>query len=257
MSHNITIHPNYHDLADFITHLPGHFDGGGELLYDHRNQIRRYHVGQHIVVAKRYRRPRWIQKIAYSFFQKSKAERAYRNGIELRRRGFDTPCSIAYIEEKRHGLLADSYYLCENDDTPPLADFTETPMPVDAQLAEDLGTSLAQLHRHGILHHDLNNTNVLCRKAADGHYTFALIDNNRMRFYPEGIEPPEGACMENITRYTGDLDLFRRVAAAYCKARGWTAEKVGEMMAAKTRHDRSYDRKKARLARLKKMLRIG
>ena len=250
MSTKIIIHPDYHYLADFITHLPGNFDSDGEMLYDHRNIIKRFKVGQSVVVAKRYRRPRLIQKIAYSFFRKSKAERAYLNGIELCRRGFITPHSIAYIEEKSNMLLEDSYYLCENDDTPPIADFIEG-KPLDSLLIEDYGIFLGQLHQHGILHHDLNNTNVLCRKTDAGTHTFSLIDNNRMDFYPEGAIPPLEACMENLTRFTGDMNLFRHVAEAYCNARKLPKDTVEKMIAVKKRHDEQYDRKKRILARLK------
>ena len=251
MHSHVVIHPDYHDLADFITRLPGHFDSDGELLYDHRNQIKRYEIGDHLVVAKRYRRPRAIQKIVYSFFRKSKAERAYYNGLELCRRGFSTPFSIAYIEEKRRCLLEDSYYICENDDTPPIADLIVGASAIDPQLPKDLGVFFSQLHRRGILHHDLNDTNILCHEVIGGHYDFSLIDNNRMRFYPDGTLPPKEARMENITRFTGDMDLFRKVAEAYCDAMGYSEEMLEEMIAAKKRHDYRWDRKKELLARLK------
>lgn len=55
---------------------------------------------------KRYRVPIFINRIAYTFFRKSKACRAYNNAFEVIKRGFETPESIAYIEEFR-----EDYYI--------------------------------------------------------------------------------------------------------------------------------------------------
>ena len=251
MSQKTIINPSYDGLAEWIATLPDRFDHEGEVLNDKRNVIKRWVIDGMPVVVKRFRRPSWPQRVVYTFFRKSKAERAYQYGMELRRRGFDTACSIAYIEH-RSGMLIDyCYYLCENDDAPAIEREIKNVAVPNKSLLEDFARYAWQLHQHGILHHDLNRSNVLYRKGDDGHYHFSLIDNNRMTFYPEGTLPPLNECMENLTRFTGDMEIFRTVAVAYCQARQLGDDMVSQLMAVKERHDIRRKKRKAFLKKLK------
>ena len=101
----IVIHPDFMQTADFIKQLPQHFAQEGELLYEGRNEVRRYRVKNEWLVVKKYKQPNIIQRIVYTFFKKSKTERAYLFAGMLRKRGFDTPHEVAYIEKKRGGLF--------------------------------------------------------------------------------------------------------------------------------------------------------
>ena len=107
----IVIHPDFMQTADFIRQLPQHFAQEGELLYEGRNEVRRYRVKDEWLVVKRYKQPNIIQRIVYTFFKKSKTERAYLFAGILRQRGFDTPHEVAYIEKKRGGLFLDGYFI--------------------------------------------------------------------------------------------------------------------------------------------------
>jgi hypothetical protein len=73
----IVIHPDFMQTADFIKQLPQHFAQEGELLYEGRNEVRRYRVKNEWLVVKKYKQPNIIQRIVYTFFKKSKTERAY------------------------------------------------------------------------------------------------------------------------------------------------------------------------------------
>ena len=95
----IVIHPDFMQTADFIKQLPQHFAQEGELLYEGRNEVRRYRVKNEWLVVKKYKQPNIIQRIVYTFFKKSKTERAYLFAGMLRKRGFDTPHEVAYIEK--------------------------------------------------------------------------------------------------------------------------------------------------------------
>lgn len=97
----IVIHPEFADAASFIKQLPQFFEQEGELLYDSRNKVKRYKVNGKDMVVKRYKRPNMIQRIVYTFFKKSKTERAYLFAGMLRERGFDTPHEVAYIEQRK------------------------------------------------------------------------------------------------------------------------------------------------------------
>lgn len=65
----IVIHPDFMQTADFIKQLPQHFAQEGELLYEGRNEVRRYRVKNEWLVVKKYKQPNIIQRIVYTFFQ--------------------------------------------------------------------------------------------------------------------------------------------------------------------------------------------
>lgn len=115
----IVIHPDFMQTADFIKQLPQHFAQEGELLYEGRNEVRRYRVKNEWLVVKKYKQPNIIQRIVYTFFKKSKTERAYLFAGMLRKRGFDTPHEVAYIEKKRGGLFLDGYFISTQCNYPP------------------------------------------------------------------------------------------------------------------------------------------
>ena len=117
----IVIHPDFMQTADFIKQLPQHFAQEGELLYEGRNEVRRYRVKNEWLVVKKYKQPNIIQRIVYTFFKKSKTERAYLFAGMLRKRGFDTPHEVAYIEKKRGGLFLDGYFISTQCNYPPLS----------------------------------------------------------------------------------------------------------------------------------------
>ena len=64
----IVIHPDFMQTADFIKQLPQHFAQEGELLYEGRNEVRRYRVKNEWLVVKKYKQPNIIQRIVYTFF---------------------------------------------------------------------------------------------------------------------------------------------------------------------------------------------
>ena len=49
----IVIHPDFMQTADFIKQLPQHFAQEGELLYEGRNEVRRYRVKNEWLVVKK------------------------------------------------------------------------------------------------------------------------------------------------------------------------------------------------------------
>ena len=75
--------------------------GEGETVYDHRNRVVRLrHEGLTLMV-KQFKRVNLIQQVVYTFFRKSKAERAYLFAEAFHRHGIDTPQRVAYMEQRR------------------------------------------------------------------------------------------------------------------------------------------------------------
>lgn len=142
----IVIHPDFMQTADFIRQLPQHFAQEGELLYEGRNEVRRYRVKDEWLVVKRYKQPNIIQRIVYTFFKKSKTERAYLFAGILRQRGFDTPHEVAYIEKKRGGLFLDGYFISTQCDYPPLSKVLWQ-RQFDKHAADELAAFMVRLHK--------------------------------------------------------------------------------------------------------------
>jgi tRNA A-37 threonylcarbamoyl transferase component Bud32 len=242
-------------VCNFVRNLPELFEQSAAVLYAERNIIKRFSADEsdailNSVVVKRFKYPNLIQRIVYSFFRDSKAKRAFYNAAELLRRGVSTPVGIACIEQWKNGLFAYGYYVSGSDYAPPVREKLIEPEQFDAVMAEDFAAFAASLHAKGILHHDLNSTNVLYHSENE-RYGFSLIDINRMDFLPEGEYPSRHDCFDNLTRFTGRMDLFGYVMRHYAAKRGWDENSaVKEAVAIKNRHDEQWRRRKAFLRKI-------
>lgn len=214
----IVVHPNYVSLRNEISRIPELFANQGELLYSGRNTVKRFPRTGTPWVVKRYKRPNLIQRIVYTFFKPSKAERAYLYAHILKAKGVSTPEGIAYIEEKSHGFLSNSYFIStECTDRPIFQELVETPV-YDNVLTEALTAFFVHLHRLGILHGDLNLNNILYRKMPNGQYHFTVIDTNRSHFKKS---PTPKECLMNLKRVTHRRDLLEHIVGKYAELRGW------------------------------------
>lgn len=216
------------------------FETDGKVIFSGRNTIKLINIDGHELVVKRFRRPDLIKKIVYTFFRKSKAYRSYHNAKEIVARGFNTPAPIEFIETKRYGLIDYCYYICERNDDPPIEDLIDRD-DWSHDLALAFAKFAAQLHDKGILHHDLNDTNV----RYDADFRFSLIDLNRMTFYPVGVEVPLKLCLDNLTRFTGRMDLFEFVVREYARCRNLDEEVTASLaLKIKNTHDRNWRMRK-------------
>lgn len=243
------INPQYKDkpsITKFIEQLPQRFEEEGNIIYSARNIIKCFKLDdRRLIIVKKFHSLRLPQRIIYSFFRKSKAKRAFRNATELRQRAVSTPCNIAYLEQWENGLYKYGYYVTERDDSSPISERLNEPEKFDEILANAFASFTATLHLKGILHHDLNSTNVLYRKSGSS-YTFTLIDINRMSFTPAGQSPSRKQCIQNLTRFTGRMDVYEYVIRQYAQCRGWEVEPFAcEAIAAKVKHDKQWRRRKA------------
>jgi tRNA A-37 threonylcarbamoyl transferase component Bud32 len=242
-------------ILHFTEKIHETFDTHGKTLHNERNVIKSYHLQtadrQQELIVKRYKRPNLIQRIIYSFFRKSKAERSFLNARELRNRGIETPQEIAFIEQKKHLLLEHCYYISESNYAPPIEKELTLPAEFNKTLAECFADYAAQLHAKGILHHDLNSTNVRYRKTANNHYTFTVIDINRMKIFAEKKYPPLKACLRNLTKFTERMDLFEHVIRCYCNTRNLDPSLLQKAIRLKKTHDRKRKRRKAFLKKFK------
>ncbi|NDW10293.1 lipopolysaccharide kinase InaA family protein [Dysgonomonas sp. 520] len=249
----IIISRNYENtplVRNFIENLPETFSSNGTVIFSARNVIKSFAIDSSDetlkdVVVKRYKKPYFLQRVIYSFFRKSKAKRAFYNAMELRKRNVDTPQEIAFLEEWENGLFKYGYFISGSNYSPPIREKLIDLEIFDHAIAKDFAFFVAELHQKGILHRDLNSTNVLYHQQ-EGHNTFSLIDINRMDFLSSGKQLSISDCFNNLTRFTGRMDLYEYVLQHYIEARGWDKDTtLGEAIGIKMRHDKQWKRRKS------------
>ena len=223
----VVVSDEYARHADFIRALPDAFAAGqGEVVYDQRNQIRRFTDQGQVFIVKRYKPVNTVQRVVYTFFRNTKACRAYLFAKEFRRRGIDTPREVAYLETGSMGLFRTGYFVSLE------AAGTETHLLLrevkdfSHELADAVATQILLMHRHGILHGDLNLSNFLCTEEQDGHYHFTMIDVNRSHF-TDGM-PDDEACLQNMVRTTHRRDLYGYLVRSYARLRQWDEQQTAD-----------------------------
>lgn len=226
----VVIHPKYRAYGDFIAQIPEIFSESGETVYQKRNVVKRFTTGGNEWMVKRYKRPHLIQRIVYTFFKKSKAERAYLYAEKLLAADIDTPEGIAYIEEKQYGLISDCYFISPSCPYPAVYQALANTDNYDKRLANALAAFFVQLHRKGILHGDPNLSNILYHQDDGDHFQFSVIDTNRSIF--KAALPPR-ECLNNLKRVTHRRDLLQYITEQYARLREWNVqESVDSVMKA-------------------------
>lgn len=223
----IHINSEFQSLEAFLKSLPSIFEKKGESIYKSRNELKFFEQEDFLLNVKRYRKPIFVNRIAYTFFRKSKARRAFENAQVLRSKGFETPMPVAYLELSEHGLLKDSYFVSFHCPYKRLfREFADgSPITGREDVIREFGVLLARLHDARILHLDLSVGNVLFEKRTDGCH-FSLVDLNRMKF--QRIPQKKGC--QNFERLRGNDDFFRLLAETYAKERGFDATACIQMV---------------------------
>lgn len=223
---NLILNPRYNSLKPFIEALPRDFENSGEMVYEARNQLKKYVVNGYNVIVKRYRKPNYINRFAYAYVRPSKAKRAYEYALKLRSLGVDSPEPIAYLEEQENGLLGHAYFVSIFE-----TEFTEVREIMEGfaendALLNDLALYIADFHDKGVLHLDMSPGNILYKKVGD-KYFFTLIDINRMQFLPSISTEKRYKSFKRLTEFEHILTLMAKV---YAKAAGLDeAESVREI----------------------------
>lgn len=211
----ITIDNSFLKYSDFINKIPSMIDSGeGDVIYDKRNKIVRFSYDNRTFIVKKYKKVNFIQQIAYSFFCKSKAERAFEYAERYKQLGIATPQRIAYMEQKSMGMFSIGYFVCEESEGTECHLLLREVKDYDKNLAEMVTDYILLMHSKGILHGDLNLSNFL---YADSHLT--MIDINRTQFR-DGM-PTDAECLNNMVRLTHRKDLYEYLIGSYARKRKW------------------------------------
>jgi hypothetical protein len=212
---NIVINPKYRHLEDFIRKIPNSFERGGKVIYAERNTIKRFEEKGVSVSIKSFHVPFFLNQIVYGFFRPSKARRSYEYGLKLLEKGVLTPEPIAYLEQKRFGLLQKSYYICahlEYDGM--MREFRTGALAGRENLLRSFARFAAFMHKQEVYHKDFSPGNILYVKNNDD-YLFYLVDINRMKF--QSIDMKKGC--KNFKRLWGNEKMIVFIAKTYADAR--------------------------------------
>ncbi|MCF6340271.1 MAG: hypothetical protein L3J10_05935 [Sulfurimonas sp.] len=165
---------------DLLKNIKNFFLASSNSIHKARNEIKIIKFENKDLVVKSFKIPNIINKIIYSFFKISKAEKSYLNSIKI----IDfVPKPIGFIEFKKFGLINDSYFISENFNY----DFTirEPLLETNFKYKEKIFKSFAKftllLHENGIFHLDYSPGNILIKKE-NNNYIFKIVDINRMQF---------------------------------------------------------------------------
>lgn len=215
----IQINPKYSKFTRFISEMPLTFSQSGKVIYDGRNEIRVIvHDGLAINV-KRYKVPNIINRMAYSSIRKPKCVRAYEYAFNLREKGFETPEPIAYIVERKGGLITTSYFISiQSDYDRMFYEFGKGGVEGREDIIRAFARYTAHLHEAGVFHKDYSPGNILFKKT-DDEVRFSLVDINRMSFAPVSLEK---GC-SNFARLWGQEDFFRIIAEEYAAERNFNS----------------------------------
>lgn len=213
----VVLNPQFAFLRDFVFCIPDTFDNTGDTIYKGRNELKVFSIQGVQVNVKKYKIPMFINRIVYTFFRPTKAERAYRNALEVRERGFETPEPIAYIEKKKRGLFSEGYYVSvQCPYIRNMREFGDKPLAGNEDILAEFARYTARLHENNILHLDYSPGNILFVKTAEG-VRFSLLDINRMKFC---FVNEEQGC-HSFERLWGPEEMFHFLAGEYASARGF------------------------------------
>lgn len=242
------INPEYSSLEPELLRLPEYFESSGEEIYIGRNTVRSMEIGGIKMAVKRFKHLNLFRKLIY-FFRSSKAERSYFHALTLLERGFKTPAPVAYLEiQNTLGFIEDSYYVCLYQEAEPFGELMKAEEDTSEKPRITRFADLAvRLHKAGILHHDLNSTNV--RLLPDGTYT--LIDLNRMTILNREANRHESFL--NLSNFCEVTPGFRYFGLEYLKRRNWNPADLETMIRIKTRHNERIERRR----RIKRRLHLS
>lgn len=218
----------YREKENKIYSFISNFHQEGEpLVEDGRNKIRIFDLDGQKVNIKSFRIPNAVNKIAYRFFRKSKAERSFYYAQHLLEVGIGTPDPIAYAEETSAFAFGRSFYVSEHLE----ADLTfrtlvnDPGYPQYEEILRAFTRFTFELHEKKIefLDHSAGNTLI---NLNNGNYQFYLVDLNRMNFKELNFIER----MKNFARLTPKKEMVRIMANEYAKLINKTESEVFEKM---------------------------
>jgi len=234
-------------LDDFILN----YENRGEAFGNQdRNSLRLFSLNDEVLNAKSFRVPNLINKIAYRFFRKSKAERSYNYANKLIDLNIGTPQPVAFYEFKSAFFFGKSYYISHQID----CDITFRELTKDFNIPNHEAILRAftrftyKLHENHVnfLDHSPGNTLI---NFNNGNYEFYLVDLNRMNFESLSFEER----IKNFSKLAVHQSIIEVMSDEYAKCINEDYEKVFNLM---WKYTNDFQEKYHRKRRLKKKIKF-
>lgn len=209
-----------------------------------RNTLKLFELNGETINIKSFRVPNLINKIAYRFFRKSKAQRSFEHAQLLLKMGIKTPQPIAYFQDSSRIFFGKSYYLSHHLE----CDLTYRELVLDPnfpnrhEILRQFTNFTFQLHENGIefLDHSPGNTLIIIHENKD--YDFYLVDLNRMKFHKNMDYQTR---INNFARLTPDKYMVLSMSREYARLIEKDYEIVyKDMWAATEEFQRKFQRKR-------------
>lgn len=241
----------YKSKKDQILRCIEKFDTHGEILYDGRNKIKTFEIDGFRINVKSFRVPNLINRLAYRFFRKSKAERSFIYANILKDKGIGTPEPIAYFEENNTFTFGRSFYISRQIDYEltyrELVTYPE--YPENEKILRAFTRFTFSLHENDILFLDHSPGNTLIKKKNED-YAFYLVDLNRMVFK----KLTETERYLNFSRLTPKREMVEIMADEYSKL---IDKPASEVFAKMWFYTSSFQKKYWKKQKLKRLLKSG
>lgn len=251
MANKWVVNSAYNEDTESLKAIIQNFNNSGKQLgKGKRNVIKLFELNGKTINVKSFKVPNLINRVAYRFFRKSKAQRSFEYGNKLITLGIGTPEPIAYVEEPGVLLFGKSFYISEHLDY----DLTHRELTHDLNYPDHEIILRAftrftyELHEKEINFLDHSPGNTLIKKTDDG-YAFYLVDLNRMQFGPMDFR----IRINNFKRLTIHESMVAVMSDEYAKCSGDSYEKVFSLMWELTQE---FQEKFHRKKRLKKRLKF-
>ena len=224
------INPSYISAKKILSDCISNFNSSGKLFGDgKRNTIKLFYLAGKTINIKSFKIPHLINKIAYSYFRKSKARRSFEYATTLLEKGIGTPEPIAFFENYDIVGLKDSYYVSEHLECDlTFRDLVEIPdYPDHDSILRQFTKFCFDLHEKGIEFLDHSPGNTLIKKNAEGNYDFFLVDLNRMQFHESMSFEIR---MKNLCRLTPIKEMVTVMSNEYAKVSGESEQLIFETL---------------------------
>lgn len=228
MKKKIEIHQDYLEIQDQLLDSIDKFDKEGTKIGNgNRNSIKGFTIENFYVSIKFFKIPHFINKIAYRYFRKSKAERSFAHAKLLQEKGILTPSPIAFVEFFDLIGLQRSFYICTylNFDLSYSDLVSNTAYPNHKDILIAFTAFTWDLHEKGIFFKDHSSGNTLIIEN-NGNYDFYLVDLNRMEFKTLNFETR----MKNFSRLSPHREMVEVMSQEYARLSNLPFQEVFDRM---------------------------
>lgn len=214
---NAAFSPEYKLYEEELSHLVQNFSEIGKKYGDQdRNSLKTYDLNGEIINIKSFKKPNVVNKVAYRYIRKGKAQRSFEYAHVLLQKGIKTPYPIAYFEEKKGVFFGKSFYISRhlNYDLTYRELIHDAKFPNRYEILKQFTRFTFQLHENGIefLDHSPGNTLIIVNSEID--YDFYLVDLNRMKFHDTMDYQTR---IKNFARLTPDKNMVHAMSAEYAR----------------------------------------